>query len=236
MRQAVGRGFEWAAGGRASTQLQDVHEAFVARVRSPDFSCLGARAALQAANYRLGLYGELGSGAAARRLAGDLEDFVQLRPTWDSPYTTFIACFEQPLQLDEAGFEAALWRQLERLHEVDRRPWDPAVSADPEDPRYSFSFASTAFFVVGLHAAASRTTRRFAWPTLVFNAHEQFERIRETGKFAGIQRAIQARELDLQGSLNPNLGEFGTTPENRQYSGRLVDAAWRCPMRGSDRG
>jgi len=34
----------------------------------------------------------------------------------------------------------------------------------------------------------------------------------------------------VQGSLNPNLADFGERSEARQYSGREVEEHWRCPF------
>jgi FPC/CPF motif-containing protein YcgG len=108
--------------------------------------------------------------------------------------------------------------------------WSAAASADPADPRFAFSFAQTAFFIVGLHAASSRATRRFAWPTLVFNPHEQFEELRRSGRYWRFQRVIRDGETALQGSINPMLAEFGERSEAAQYSGRRVEAGWKCPF------
>ena len=77
--------------------------------------------------------------------------------------------------------------------------WDPAVSPDPDDPHFGFSFAGTAFFVVGLHPESSRLARRFPWPTLVFNPHAQFEPLKEAGRWDRIQDVIRDREKTLQG-------------------------------------
>ncbi len=85
--------------------------------------------------------------------------------------------------------------------------------------------------MVGLSPVASRSARRFAWPTLVFNAHEQFEHLRAEGRYGGLQDRIRARELRLDGALNPNLADFGHHSEARQYSGRPTEATWTCPFR-----
>jgi FPC/CPF motif-containing protein YcgG len=92
--------------------------------------------------------------------------------------TTFVASFLRPVPGDEAELERLLWTQLQALHDGEpMQSWDPSVSSDPEDAHFSFSMAGSAFFVVGLHAASTRWARRFAWPTLVFNPHAQFERL-----------------------------------------------------------
>ncbi|HWW76896.1 MAG TPA: guanitoxin biosynthesis heme-dependent pre-guanitoxin N-hydroxylase GntA [Pyrinomonadaceae bacterium] len=215
-----------------SPLAERVHEEFRSHVLGPDFSCVGARAALRNNTYRFGLYGEMSDDETTRALAFDLCEYARERPAFETDFATFVACFDAHAPTDERGWERALWSQLQALHDLDRphHAWDAAVSSDPEDPAFSFSFAGTAFFVVGLHPASSRLARRFRWPTLVFNAHEQFERLRERNEFARIREAVRARDYKLQGSLNPNLSDYGERSEARQYSGRAVEEGWRCPF------
>jgi FPC/CPF motif-containing protein YcgG len=66
---------------------------------------------------------------------------------------------------------------------------------------------------------------------MVFNSHIQFERLKERGIYGRIQREVRAREINLQGSINPNLSDFGERSEAAQYSGRAAPADWRCPFR-----
>ena len=141
--------------------------------------------------------------------------------------------FEGPETLDEAGFEHHLWQRVQRFSDEDasrgeRR--DPRVSEDPDNPHFSLSFGGEAFFVVGLHPAASRLSRRFERPALVFNLHDQFERLRADGQYDRLRSTIIGRDEALNGSINPMLARFGEISEARQYSGRLVDDAWRCPF------
>ena len=220
------------SGGPVTPLEEFVHDSLRALVLNPRFSCVGAKAAIRRGQYRTGLYGTMGSRGAVAGLAWDLFEFVEDLPHIGGGFTTFVASFGGPQMADEVEFERLLWVQLQGLYERDRlhHGWDPTVSADPEDPDFSFSFAGRAFFVVGLHPASSRYARRFAWPTLVFNVHEQFERLREEGRFARVREVIRAREIDLQGSLNPNLSDFGELTEARQYSGRPVREGWHCPF------
>src|SRR5690606_39229422 len=118
---------------------------------------------------------------------------------------TFIAAFAHEL-MDERCFEQRLWRQLQALHEHDCArsiAWAPGVTDDPERSDFSFSVGGRAFFVVGLHPGASRLARRSPVPCLVFNFHEQFEALKQSGKYTGLQDAIRARDIALQGSINP---------------------------------
>ena len=220
----------------ASGAAELVHESLRTLVLNKRFSCVGGKAAFRLGNYRFGLYPAMGSLEATAGLARDLFTFQQERKRWDTVYATFLASFAAPVALDEVAFESALWDQLQRLHEMDRHfhGWDPSVSDDPSRADFSFSFGGQAYFVVGLHAASSRWTRRFAWPTLVFNAHEQFEELRRKGSFKRVQEVVRTRDQLLQGSINPSLGEYGEYPEARQYSGRAVEPDWRCPFHAGE--
>ncbi|MBV9772432.1 MAG: YqcI/YcgG family protein [Gemmatimonadetes bacterium] len=224
---------ETSDAARLPAVVERIRDDFHSFVLAPDFSCLGARAALRHDAYRFGAYGGMGSPAATAALARDLADFG--RGAGDADFATFVAAFVDPAPGGEVEFEARLWEQLRRLHDADPAPGgDPSVSDDPEDAHFSFSFAGTAFFVVGLHPDSSRLARRFGWPTLVFNPHAQFERLRADGRYGRLRQAIREREVALQGSLNPNLGDFGEASEARQYSGRATDDSWRCPFHRRD--
>ncbi len=208
------------------------HEEFRAHILDPEFPCVGGKAAVNNDTYRFGLYDEMNAPATNAGLAHDLWEYARERPGFDTEYVTYAASFVAPAVTGEREWEELLWSQLQSLHDLDRahHAWDPAVSSDPADPGFSFSFAGTAFFVVGLHPGSSRRARRFARPTLVFNAHEQFEHLREQDQFERLQETVRARDLKLQGSLNPNLSNFGEASEARQYSGRAVEEGWRCPF------
>ena len=221
---------------------------FIAR---PEFPCLGAKAAFNSQSETLRVFRELASDQSTDELGAALKDFASLvgrdsvepkhratsppggstesRPT---DYASFIAIFERPRETNELEFEQLLWKQLRLLNENDcaRFDWDPNVAADPGDPHFSFSFAGQALYVIGLHARSSREARRFPWPTLVFNPHEQFERLRADGKWKHMQETIRKRDVQLQGMINPMLSDFGERSEARQYSGRAVEENWQAPF------
>ena len=207
-----------------------VHEAFRALALNERFSCIAGRAAIRRNAYRFGLYDRLGSGASATDLACDLTRFVGDRDLRDEPLTTFVASFVDPVPADEEEFESLLWATLQQLNDADVAPWTADAQPAPEDPAFSFSFNGMGFFIVGLHARSSRFARRFAWSTLVFNPHAQFERLRQEGRFSRFRDVIRARDVDLQGTPNPMLRDFGEESEARQYSGRAVGTAWKCPF------
>jgi len=206
--------------------------AFQRFVLEPSFPCLGAKAAFNSESYALKVYGELASEDSAAALSTDLYDFTRSEIRRTSEYATFVAIFAGPLATNEAKFESLLWEQLRRLHEMDARHfgWDANVRSDPADPHFSFSFGGQALYVIGIHANSSREARQFKWPTLVFNPHEQFERLRADGKWKRMQETIRERDRELQGTINPMLSDFGVQSEARQYSGRVVEEDWRAPF------
>lgn len=208
---------------------------FRAFVGDEGFPCLAGKGAVHRGDYTLGVYPELGSIRAAALLGDDLRRFVDSIPADGAGLRTFAAVFTGAVPADELEFERRLWRQLQRLHEADSvEAWDPKVSADPDDPQFSFSFAGRALFVVGLHPASSRLSRRFAWPTLMFNPRAQFDRLKAEGRFERMRTMVRERDVALQGSMNPNLADFGHASEARQYSGRATEAEWACPFHRKD--
>ena len=148
-------------------------------------------------------------------------------------FTSFAVSWRGPVGLSEGAFERLLWERLGALHRLDEAEhgWDERVESDPDSPHFSFSLRGEAFFVVGLHDGASRTARRFAYPTLVFNLHDQFETLRTEGRYGKLREVIMARDAALQGAPNPMLAAHGDSPPARQYSGRQVGEDWRCPFR-----
>ncbi len=215
-----------------STPATAMEQAFHDFIQDPMFPCVAAKAAINNEVCRIAIYEELASPSSSDALARDLLAFIENSRDSPSDYCTFAAMFTGPTGLDERHFENLLWTQLCRLNRRDAEhfAWDPAVSADPDDPHFAFSFGERAFFIVGLHAQSSRKARRFAWPTLIFNFHEQFERLREQGKWPRMQQTIRERDKRLQGNVNPMINDFGQASEARQYSGRKVDDKWHAPF------
>jgi FPC/CPF motif-containing protein YcgG len=202
-------------------------------ILSDGFSCVAAKAAVLSGGYRFGYYAGFADEQCGEGVARDLSAFIAERPRIPVEYATFVAVFEKPIAGGETWFESSLWRQLQQLIELSTPhcSWDPKVSENALEPNFAFSFGGQAFFIVGMHARASRTSRRFFLPAIAFNAHAQFERARDTGRFPRIQQQVRARELAIQGSLNPELSAFGSRSEARQYSGRETEENWQCPYR-----
>lgn len=209
-----------------------IHSQFRGMLLSPAFPCLGGAGAARRDEYRFGVYDALGSSAAIADCTADLTRFVNDCPASEHPVAVFIAAFQGAPMATEDAFEHALWQQLRGVHERDeRRVADTPVrdathSAAGADPDPGFFFRDRDFFIVGFHAASSRWARRFGWPVLVFNALTHSDALQASGNHERMQQQILARDCRLQGTMNPSLSQ----PQRAQFSGRQVDAGWRCPI------
>ncbi len=220
------------AGHRSALLTGEIHGALRALVHDPEFPCVGAKSVMNQHSYRFGLYPEIADEASTAGLAHDLFEFIQERPSINGEFSSFIASFIGPKVRTPKEFEVLLWKQLALLHRMDREffDWNGEVSSDPEDDSFSFSFAENAFFIVGLSPASQRWARRFPWPTLVFNDHGQFQKLRDERRFDRIKDLIRERDEAVHGSPNSMLSDYGAHSEARQYAGRKVSDKWRCPV------
>jgi FPC/CPF motif-containing protein YcgG len=206
-----------------------IHEQLRAFIQNLAFPCHLGRSSVANLTYRFGLYPDMLSDECLEGLCRDLWDFVEERPRF-SEFSTMLVSFEGPLPTNEIELESNLWNLLQRLHSFDRSPWATNASSDPNDPDFAFSFASEAFFIVGMHGHSSRYSRRFPYPTLAFNAQSQFDELRKLGQFDKAQRVIRNNDVLLQGDINPSLANFGDDSAAKQYSGRLVENDRKCPF------
>ena len=205
---------------------------FRAFIEGESFPCVGARSSLAQDHLDIVEAGDLYSPADDRRSLAALQS-LRGEVFTPSVFRSVAIIFAGTRRLTEAQFETALWRRLQALHELDRATysWNESVGRDPRAPDFAMSFGGVAYYVVGMHPGASRLARRSPHATLVFNPHEQFRLLREEDLYGRMQSAIRARELELQGSVNPMLAEHGVRSEAIQYSGRKVDGVWTCPFK-----
>jgi FPC/CPF motif-containing protein YcgG len=190
-----------------------------------------AQTVFNAKNYKLKTYSGLGTEIAASNILKDIKEYLENYDFTTNDFFSFIAVFDDDYNYDEKEFENLLWTQLQKIHEADPLNWDKTVSDDPTDKSFSFSILGNAFYIVGLHPNSSRHARKSPKPTLVFNLHWQFERLRQMKVYSRVRDTIRRRDLQKNGSVNPMLVDFGTKSEAPQYSGRKVENDWKCPFR-----
>ena len=202
-------------------------------VASPEFPCVGAKAALRRHQLDVLVVSDIRSGASDALITARLQDFAIRHDSDVKMFVSQAVIFQNDPDLSEEEFETYLWQRLASFHAIDRRDfhWDPNVDSDPESPHFSLSIGGKGFFVVGLHPNASRVARRFKYPTLVFNLHAQFEKLRAEGRFDMIRNKTIERDIALHGWANPMLKRHGEGSVAAQFSGRRVDKNWKCPFK-----
>ncbi|MDR9456364.1 MAG: guanitoxin biosynthesis heme-dependent pre-guanitoxin N-hydroxylase GntA [Salegentibacter sp.] len=195
-----------------------------------DHPCVMAQTVFSMDKAEIHSYENFGSLKAAKEILKGLRQYLENYDFNSNEFYTFIAAFPEQKNLTEAKFEELLWKQLQLIHQADDKDWDPEVSKDPESKNFSFSIAGKSFYIVGLHPNSSRKARQSPYPALTFNLHWQFEKLREMGSYQNVRDKIRERDIELQGSTNPMLEDFGESSETRQYSGRKVGEEWKCPF------
>jgi len=220
--------------GAAEREDQRLKDAFEDFVRDAVFPCVGAKSAQSRGTLKVIACWSIISAWDDVRIHRELLAWATEYRKSPGLFCSIAFIFGGPSDLSERAFEDAMWARIQSLSNKDAwlsQPYDERVSSNPEDPHFSLSFGGEAFFVVGLHPGASRPARRFKWPAMVFNLHEQFEQLRREGRYERIRKAILERDVDLAGSVNPMLARHGERSEAPQYSGRAVEPGWRCPFR-----
>lgn len=208
-------------------------ERFRSFIRDVSFSCVGAKSALARSQLKILVARDITAHADDLRIYTAVLAFICRYRARPDQFQSFAVLFEQPASLTEVAFEHFLWTRAQALSNQDSglgHAYDSRVSPDPEDPHFSLSLGGEAFFILGLNPRASRPARRFERPALVFNLHDQFERLRTAGRYEGLRDAILQRDIALAGSVNPMLARHGERSEACQYSGRHVQETWACPF------
>lgn len=206
---------------------------FEAFIRQQDFPCVGAKSALKRGQIKVIVARDIQSAWDDLRLHEEIRRFAEEYARNPKLFSSVAIIFRRVRNLSEEAFESALWDRLQSLHDKDSwlgYDYDRRVESDPDSPHFAFSLGGSGFFVVGLHPGASRKARRFSHPAIVFNLHDQFERLRTNGQYQSLRTKILQRDKTYSGSINPMLVTHGEGSAAPQYSGRKVGSSWRCPF------
>lgn len=216
-----------------TSQDKQIIEEFKNFVSAADFPCVGAKSALNKGQMHFIVADDISSAWDDLRIWPRIVALAQHYRDNPELFQTLIVIFRKADKLSERRFERAVWDRLQSLSDKDEwlgQPIDPRISTDPDDPHFAVSFGGEAFFIVGLHPNASRPARRFSHPVMVFNLHDQFERLRKEGRYDSLRSTILKRDESLAGDINPMLAQHGEASAARQYSGRAVEDGWVCPF------
>jgi FPC/CPF motif-containing protein YcgG len=213
-------------------QQNDIINEFKAFLGENDFPCVAARDALHKNNIQMMPAENIACPADDGAILDFLYSFATRYRNAASDFHSAAVIFKGPLNADEDTFEKMMWQRLSSIRKMDglKYPYDSRVNDDPDSPDFSFSIMEEAFFVLAMHPQSSRPARRFSYPVLVFNPHAQFEKMKETNSYEKMKVIVRKRDLAFAGSVNPMLTDFGEVSEAAQYSGKLHDSNWKCPL------
>lgn len=212
--------------------LQHISEAYIEFIGEKSFPCVGAKTALGKDQVETLVVGNMCCPADDRQILTFLYDFIDQYRNSNSEFHSAAILFNGPVDITEDLFEEFLWKRLQALLNLDAENYryDHRVSADPSSSEFSFSLKEEAFFIIGLHPASSRQSRRFSYPALVFNPHAQFTALKLTGKYQQLQKVVRKRDILYSGDINPMLNDHGRASEAEQYSGKKYEAPLVCPF------
>ncbi|GAB2760149.1 guanitoxin biosynthesis heme-dependent pre-guanitoxin N-hydroxylase GntA [Salinimicrobium soli] len=208
------------------TSEKEFHEFIIDK----DHPCLMAQTVFSMDKVDYHEYENFGSRETAKAILKDLKKYISNYDFDSNEFLTFLVAFKGRQEYSEEEFEQTLWKQLQHIHDLDDADWDQEVDPDPESKNFSFSLGGRAFYIVGMHPNSSRKARQSPYPAIAFNLHWQFEKLREMNTYHTVRDKIRERDIELQGSINPMLEDFGENSEARQYSGREVGDEWKCPF------
>lgn len=194
-------------------------------IMSKTFPCIMAKAVQKAGLFQVvSLDSNTEPKTNVKIVMKQLEAFLVKYREKPNRLSSFILSFkESKLGFDE--FESYFWNLLAALRIFDkgRFKYDERVSSNPRDPHFSYSLQKEAFFILMLHPDSPRFARQTT-PTIVFNPHQQFEKLRKNGTYMKVRNMIRKRDVSLQGSINPTLKDFGVDSEILQYTGTEYDS------------
>ena len=218
--------------GINSSGSSQVIEEYYRFLRSRSFPCIGAKAALSMDHVKCFVALDMASPQEDEKILSFIYQFVDSYRNSNESFHSAAVIFRNSQTLSESEFEDMLWSRLNSLAALDRRKYthDKRVDSDPTSSRFSFSLKGEAFFIIGLHPSSTRKARRFTFPAIVFNPHEEFERLKRAGRYEAMKKVVRRRDKVYSGSVNPMLKDFGEAPEVFQYSGKQYDSTWKCPL------
>ena len=214
------------------TSDDDIIQAFRKQLYQKEYPCIAAHHAALKNQVFCMVAMHMGCPADDQRILDFLYGFIDTLHKAEDEFNSAVVLFRQPVTLSEDEFEQYFWRRLQSLADVDAKQYnyDQRVSADITSPQFSFSLKEEAFYIIGLHPSNARPARRFEYPAMVFNAHAQFEKLRQQGHYTRMQQVVRKRDLQYSGSVNPMLADFGEISEIYQYTGKQYDQQWQCPL------
>lgn len=216
-------------------QHQTVINSFHNFLSNNTYPCVAAKDAAAKQNIKIMIAPHLACPAHDGAILKFLYNFARHYRSAAKGFYSAAIIFTAPDNINENLFDTLMWQRLQALSALDAKKYkhDSRVADDPRSPAFSFSLMEEAFFILALHPASSRAARQFMYPTLVFNPHAQFVKMKTTASYQKMKAVVRRRDINYSGAVNPMLTDFGDASEVYQYSGRVYDEKWQCPLKNN---
>ena len=210
------------------SQIEKQYRDFIS---AESFPCIAAKVAVKKSNIQVMVAGHMGCPMHDKHIHEFLGKFVFDFRNSNEIYHSAAVIFRYPVS-GEDEFENLLWQRLQSLSDIDalQNEYDTSVNRDPFADNFSFSLHGEGLFIIGMHPYNERPARRFSYPALIFNPHKSFEELRSKGGYNKMKSLVRQHDLEMNGSVNPMLADFGERSETFQYSGKKYDSSWQCPL------
>ncbi len=210
----------------------EIIEAYKAFIGNKVFPCVAARSAVANQHVECLVVDNMACSEDDSAILNFLYHFIDNYRKANTNFHSAAIIFKNPKDCNEEEFDILLWQRLQGISDLDAEnyDYDCRVDSDPTSTHFSFSLKQEAFFILGLHPFAKRPSRQFAYPTLAFNPHQEFEKLRATHHYEPMKEVVRKRDITYSGSINPMLKDFGEVSEATQYSGKYYSSDWQCPF------
>lgn len=218
----------------SETEIIESYKEFIGKKAFP---CIAARAALASQQIQCMVADTMACPKDDKAILQFLYHFIDSYRTAATNFHSAAIIFKSPKNTAEEEFDSLLWQRLQAISDLDAEnyDYDRRVDADPASGRFGFSLKQEAFFIIGLHPGSKRPPRQFSYPTLAFNPHQEFEKLRASHHYESMKRVVRKRDLAYSGSINPMLTDFGEASDAVQYSGKFYSRDWQCPFKRNEK-
>jgi len=186
---------------------------------------------------------DLESDTAANQLAAALQSFVPNARSFGKN-TSLVVFFRENRDLGVEAYECIFWNILNKLHNLDSRPWPKEIPHETDHNNWEFSFSGEPIFVVCNTPSHKARMSRYAGNFMItFQPRWVFDGV--IGKDAPNADRIKSeirRRLSIFDAvpISPDLGVFGDE-ENREWKQYFLSddnqvRATGCPFNHSRRG
>ncbi|ANE45293.1 hypothetical protein SY83_01925 [Paenibacillus swuensis] len=206
---------------------QDAFTQFGAMIADPDqsYPCVPGRQGFLTDQLRFGFAGDPRSESSTEEVAELLVQYGECsRET--GKYASLVIFFDTPYELRADStveqYEELFWSFLNRLTQLDTKPWPEHISKDPSDPTWEFCYDGHPYFsFCATPAHIIRKSRSFSYFMMAFQPRWVFEHINDSTPFGrNMKKVIRSKLQAYDGiPVHPALKWYGQedNQEWKQY-------------------